>query len=115
MIKLILELEGLAILAAAIYMYHLSDASWVLLAVLILVPDISMVGYLKNTRLGAITYNLMHNYVLAIILLMAGVIMKNVTLVSLGLILAAHIGMDRFLGFGLKYPTSFKETHLQKV
>ncbi|MEK7570198.1 MAG: DUF4260 domain-containing protein [Patescibacteria group bacterium] len=113
--KLILKLEGLAILVTAIYMYHLSGASWVLFALLILVPDISMIGYLKDTKLGAITYNLMHNYVLAIILLMAGVVMKNVTLVSLGLILAAHIGMDRFLGFGLKYPTNFKDTHLQKV
>jgi hypothetical protein len=38
---------------------------------------------------------------------------------SLALVVAlvwfAHIGMDRLVGYGLKYPTESKDTHLGRV
>lgn len=115
MVKQVLRLEGLAVLVAAVYFYSQIDASWVMFAVLLLAPDISMIGYLKDPKLGAFTYNLVHNYILVTILILGGLIFDSRLATSLGLILMAHIGADRLLGFGLKYPTAFKETHLQKV
>ncbi|MDP3941041.1 MAG: DUF4260 domain-containing protein [bacterium] len=115
MVRKVLHLEGLAIFFAALYLYHLLSADWLIFLILLLTPDISMVGYIKNTRLGAVTYNIVHNYALGIIVSGIGLLVGNTFFTSLGLILLAHVGIDRFLGFGLKYPTHFKETHLQKV
>ena len=82
---------------------------------LLLAPDIFMVGYLKNTKLGATLYNLGHTFLLGLLLMLLGMLGNNLTLIQVGLIFIAHVGMDRFLGFGLKYPTHFKDTHIQKV
>ena len=69
-----------------------------LLVPLVLAVDVSMVGYLANPRVGAVTYNALHSW-----------------LPGLGAILVAHVGMDRLLGYGLKYPTSFADTHLGRI
>lgn len=82
---------------------------------LILAPDLSMVGYLWNTRAGAWLYDLMHNYALALLLIVTGIATGEVIVEGLGLILAAHVGMDRALGYGLKYTTHFQDTHLQRL
>jgi hypothetical protein len=111
----LLKLEGLAVFLAGLYFYFSLGGSWLLLLILILVPDVGMVGYLKDKKVGAFTYNLFHNYVLALGLVLIGLVLTSAFLTDLGLILAIHIGIDRFLGFGLKYPTNFKDTHLQKV
>lgn len=116
MVKVILRLEGLTTLLLAIGLYFFYvEASWILLVVLILAPDISMLGYVRNTRLGAITYNLGHNYILAISVSVSGVLLDNSLTTSLGLILVAHIGMDRAMEYGLKYTTHFKDTHLNRL
>lgn len=115
MVKKILHLEGLVILATSLYLYYVTNGSWWLLILLLLAPDLSMIGYLKDKKLGAITYNLVHNYVLSLVLIAVGLISQNSLIIQIGLILTAHIAMDRMLGFGLKYPTNFKDTHLQKV
>lgn len=115
MVKKLLHLEGLAVLIASLYFYYLTNGNWWLFALLLLTPDLSMIGYLKNKKFGAITYNLSHNYVLALLLVLQGFVLQNLLITQLGLILAAHVGMDRMLGFGLKYPSNFKDTHLQKV
>ena len=116
MVRIILRLEGLTALSLAIGLYFFyAEASWILLAALILVPDISMLGYVRNTRLGAITYNLGHNYILAVAVSMSGVLLDNSLTTSLGLILVAHIGMDRAMEYGLKYTTHFKDTHLSRL
>jgi hypothetical protein len=44
-----------------------------------------------------------------------GMIFASPVVVAVALIWFAHIGMDRTVGYGLKYPTSFKDTHLQRV
>ncbi len=74
-----------------------------------------MGGYLKNKKLGAVTYNLMHNFAVGIIVFFIGIYTKSDLITAMGLILIAHVGMDRFFGYGLKYKTAFKDTHMQKV
>jgi len=84
------------------------EASWIEFALLLLVPDVSLLGFLRDTRLGAVTYNAVHNYVLVAAVLAAGVISGADVVTALGVILAAHIGMDRAIGYGLKYPTALR-------
>jgi len=110
-----LRLEGAAALAAGIALYGWLGASWLAVLPLLLVPDISMVGYLRGPRLGAITYNLVHNWAIGIIVFGLG-LASGIGAVSVaGAILIAHVGMDRALGYGLKLPTSFQDTHLGRI
>jgi hypothetical protein len=111
----ILHLEGAAIFVAAIYFYHAGHFSWWLFAVLILAPDLFMLGYLKDAKWGAIVYNLVHTLTGPLLLLGIGLVFSAAQCVPYALIWFAHIGFDRALGFGLKYPTFFKDTHLQHV
>ncbi len=74
-----------------------------------------MVGFLAGSRIGAVTYDAAHTYSLPIALAAIGTIGDAETAVQLGLIWLAHIGVDRAIGYGLKYPTGFKDTHLQRV
>jgi uncharacterized protein DUF4260 len=116
MIKKLLHLEGLAFFITAIYFYNYIHGNWLLFILLLFVPDISMIGYIKNKKLGAILYNLVHNYVLSLIIISTGFLwLKNYLITVTGIILFAHVAIDRFLGYGLKYPTDFKSTHLQRV
>ena len=111
----LVRLEGLAAVVLAVWWYAAFGASWVLFAILFLAPDIAMLGYLAGPRAGAALYNLVHTYTSAAILAGLGTVTGHRLLVYLALILAAHIGVDRLLGFGLKYPSGFKDTHLQRL
>ena len=113
--RLLLHLEALAIFIGAVALYWTEGFSGWWFALLFLVPDLSMVGYLKTPQLGATVYNAIHSYVTAGILLGIGWGGEIDLLLQLGLILAAHISADRILGYGLKYASAFKETHLQRV
>jgi hypothetical protein len=116
MVKKILHLEGLIFFLTALFFYHQLQSNWLVFIVLLFLPDISMVGYLKDKKLGAMLYNLMHNYILALVIIVFGAaLFKNTFVELLGIILFAHVGLDRFLGYGLKYPSDFKDTHLQKI
>lgn len=115
MIRTILRLESLLIFLLSIAAYILLDGNWLLFALFILLPDISMIGYLKNPRLGAITYNFVHNFVLPTLLAALGYFLSINHLLLAGIVLAAHVGLDRTLGYGLKEKTSFKQTHLGKI
>jgi Domain of unknown function (DUF4260) len=110
-----LRFEGAAIVAASLVFYRYEHASWVLFAVLFLAPDLAMLGYLAGSRVGAAAYNFVHNYVLPLVLLMAVVLTGRPTAAAYALIWTAHIGFDRMLGYGLKYPSSFGETHLGRL
>ena len=116
MVKLLLHIEGAVICAASLYLLFFQlHVSWWLLPIFLLGPDASMIGYSLNPRAGAILYNLAHTFVLAIPVALVGWLTDNqVTLVT-GLILTGHIGMDRALGYGLKYPSAFKDTHFGRV
>ena len=108
----LLCLEGAAVFALALAAYHLNHGSWGLFALLFLVPDASMIGYFANARFGATVYNAVHTYVGPLLMGAYGTATDHRTAVLLALVWAAHIGMDRAIGAGLKYPTEFKATHL---
>lgn len=112
---LLLRLEGLATLVASIAAYaHLGGNGWLFLA-LLLAPDVSMLGYLRGPHMGAWLYNLFHAYLLPGGLLAAALALGWESGALLALIWLAHIGMDRAVGYGLKYATHFKDTHLSRV
>jgi hypothetical protein len=113
--RLLLHAEGAAVAAAAIALYFHAGYPWWLLAALALAPDLSMIGYLAGTRVGAVTYDAAHTYAFPVVLASAGWIMDADVAVQLGLIWITHIGVDRAVGYGLKYPTDFKDTHFQRV
>lgn len=112
-VRLWLRLEGLCVLAAAAYAYAHSGRSWLLFAALFLVPDLSFAGYAAGPRAGAIVYNLAHSYAGPLILGVAAA--ATGTTLAWALIWTAHIGFDRALGYGLKYPTAFADTHLGRI
>ena len=113
--RVLLHAEGLAVALASVALYFHADYPWWLLVALVLAPDLSMVGYLAGPVIGAAAYDVAHTYVLPVVLVAVGVIAGADTAVQLGLIWFIHIGVDRALGYGLKYPTGFKDTHLQRV
>jgi hypothetical protein len=112
---LLLRLEGVALLGAAVALYGHLGAGWWLFVVLLLAPDLGLVGYALGPVVGARTYNLTHTLSVPLALGAAGLILQAPTVAAIALIWVAHIGMDRAVGYGLKYPTSFRETHLQRV
>ena len=113
--RVLLHAEGVAIAGAAVALYFHAGYPWWLLLVLILAPDLSMVGFAAGPAVGTAAYNAMHTYALPVVLAAVGVIVDADVAVQLGLIWLAHIGVDRAIGYGLKYPGGFKETHLQRV
>lgn len=113
--KILLHLEGLVVLVDCLYFYGINQFSWVLFLILLLSPDLSMFGYFINPKIGAILYNIFHTYIISVVVIIGGLLLSDNTLLTIGLIWTAHIGMDRVLGYGLKYPSGFKETHLNRV
>lgn len=111
---LLLRIEGAVVLIAALVGYAHLGGSWGWFIALFLLPDISMLGYLRNPKLGASCYNLVHTYITPAMVLFVSMYLHS-TAVLYVLIWIAHIGFDRFLGFGLKYPTFFKDTHLGRT
>ena len=111
----LLRLEGAVVFVVAVVLYSRSGYGWLAFVLLFFVPDVSMIGYAVNSRIGAASYNIIHANVLPAALGLIGLWLTDGMLVSLSLIWFAHIGLDRLLGFGLKYPTEFKDTHLQHV
>lgn len=110
--KLLLRLEGLAVLGMSLLAYSHLGVSWWLFAVLFLVPDLSMLGYLAGPSKGAVFYNLGHSYLLPAVLGVTSLLIASSLALSVALIWAAHIGFDRAVGYGLKYGDAFKHTHL---
>jgi hypothetical protein len=112
-VRLWLRLEGLVVLVLAVYLYARGGHSWVVFAALFFVPDISFAAYLAGPRIGAAVYNVAHSYV--------GPWLVGLALFATGatlmwaLIWGAHVGFDRALGYGLKYPTAFRDTHLGRI
>lgn len=113
--KAILHVEGIAVFVLSIYFYFNMGYSFMILLILLFTPDIAMLGYLKDNRFGAVLYNVFHTYIIPLGVLFIGVLFHKDLLLMLSLIWIAHIGMDRMFGFGLKYPTHFKDNHLNNV
>jgi uncharacterized protein DUF4260 len=112
---ILLRIEGFAVLVSSVIFYWAWDYGWILFAILLLAPDISIAGYLIGPKVGASAYNLVHTLAVPLLLMAFSVLTMRLWFVPYGLIWTAHIAMDRVLGFGLKYPTNFKDTHLQRV
>ncbi|MGE7889544.1 DUF4260 domain-containing protein [Bacillus cereus] len=113
--KRIVHFEGLVVLLATIYAYSIYEFSWIIFWVFLLAPDLSMLAYGINNRVGANIYNLFHTYIISILIAIIGIFFKIDTVIMIGLIWTAHIGMDRMFGYGLKYEKDFKDTHIQRL
>jgi hypothetical protein len=113
--RAILRLEGAAILAAALYAYWLIGASWWLFLILFLAPDLAFAGYLVNPRVGAAAYNALHSTIGPIALALYALVFAVPLALSVAIIWLAHAGFDRVLGYGLKYPSAFTDTHLGRI
>jgi hypothetical protein len=109
------RLEGLLLLVAAVWLFAETRETWWLFGLLLLAPDISMLGYLHSPETGAAIYNLGHTLLVPAAMLAWGVLAEVSLLVGVGAVWVAHIGMDRFAGYGMKYSDSFHHTHLGMI
>lgn len=110
--KTLLTLEEVAQFALAVFLFSLQPYAWWVFPALLLLPDLSMVGYLLNPKVGAILYNFVHHKGLAVMVAVVGWYANAPTWVLVGTILFAHSCMDRIFGYGLKFEDSFFNTHL---
>jgi hypothetical protein len=114
-VRILLRLEGVVLFAGMTLLYGLWEGSWWVYAVLFLAPDLSFAAYLGGPKVGAILYNAAHSYLGPVALMTIGLAMAAPLTLSLAMIWLAHIGIDRALGYGLKYQAGFAFTHLGKI
>jgi hypothetical protein len=112
--KTLIKLEETGIFMLSVFLLYKLDIhlSWWLYVSLFFSPDIGMLGYLVNTRVGAFTYNIFHHKAVAAIVLVFGIARSDDYFLLTGLLLFAHSSFDRVLGYGLKYPDNFKHTNI---
>jgi len=110
-----LRLEAVILVAGALIAYSTTHQPWWLIPLILLVPDVVMVGYLGGTRLGAITYDLAHSTPLPAAVIALGWWRHEPLVLAFALVWLAHIGMDRALSYGLKYNDHFQHTHLGRL
>lgn len=113
--KTIIKLEEVMMLALGIYLFDQLDFAWWWFVVLLLAPDIGMLGYLFGNKIGAATYNLFHHKGIAVLVYLMGAYIAMPVLQLAGIILFSHSSFDRALGYGLKYDNGFKYTHLGEI
>lgn len=113
--KKLLILEEIAQFLLGIFLFSRLDFAWWWFPALILVPDLSMVGYLINPKIGAWLYNFFHHKLLSVIIYVLGYYVDSQVFILAGTILFAHSAMDRIFGYGLKYEDAFTNTHLGKI
>lgn len=111
----LLRLEGAVAFALSLLLYRATGAPWWRFLALFLWPDLFMLGYAVSVPVGTRLYNLVHTYAFPLVIVGIGFHKHEPLLLSFALIWIAHIGVDRALGYGLKYSTFFKDTHLQRV
>jgi len=114
-VKILLRLEGLTLFAGMVLLYAVWGGSWWIFALLFLAPDLSFIAYLLDARTGAIVYNAAHSYMLPAALMTLGFALRDPLTSSIAMIWLAHIGIDRALGYGLKYEAGFGFTHLGRI
>ena len=114
-LRTLLRLEGLTLFAGMTLLYAVWGGSWWIYAILFLVPDLSFAAHLAGPRFGAIVYNAAHSYLAPMALMVTGFASNEPLILSISMIWLAHIGIDRALGYGLKYSTGFGFTHLGRI
>ncbi len=112
---ILLRREGALLLFASVLAYQQFGWGWWWFFALVLVPDVFMVGYMLNVRVGAVIYNIGHTLIIPLIVGCVAVLVRAELVLPAVFIWTAHIGLDRMLGYGLKYPTYFQDTHLQRL
>jgi len=113
--KTTLKLEELMMFVLGIYLFGLLDYAWWWFLVLILTPDIGMIGYAFGNKIGAFSYNLFHHKGVALVIYLTGAYFSLPLCQLIGVILFSHSALDRMLGYGLKYEKGFKFTHLGDI
>jgi hypothetical protein len=113
--KSLLRSEEAFMLAASLLFFHMQNFSWMWFWILFLAPDLGMLGYLVNSKAGAISYNLFHHKGIAIVIFIIGFYYSLPQFEFAGILLFAHSSFDRMLGYGLKYHDSFNHTHLGMI
>jgi hypothetical protein len=113
--RTLLHLEGAALFVAATAAYFHLGHPWWLYLLLLIAPDLSLLGMLAGPRVGAVVYNLVHTLVGPTIVLVVGWWVGSAGGVAVGLVWLAHLGLDRMVGYGLKYPDSGKITHFERI
>lgn len=111
----LLRAEGAILFLVIITLYWKVDGSWLVFALAFFLPDLAMIGYLRDNRVGAALYNAVHSSVVPGSLAVIGILTNSAPLTAIALIWLAHIGFDHAIGYGLKYAEGFKETHLARV
>ena len=114
-LRTLLRLEGLTLFVGMTLLYAVWDGSWWVYAIVFLVPDLSFAAYLAGPRAGAIIYNAAHSYMAPMALMTTGFALSSPLVLSIAMIWLAHIGIDRALGYGLKYFAGFGFTHLGRI
>jgi len=114
-VRIMLRLEGLVLFAAMTALYATWGGSWWVYALLFLVPDLSFLAYLSDAKFGALVYNAAHSYMAPVTLLTLGFGFASTLTLTIAMIWLAHIGIDRALGYGLKYSAGFNFTHLGRI
>jgi hypothetical protein len=114
-LRFFLRMEGFAVVVLSAVLYARTGASWWLFAGLWIVPDLSMLGYLAGSCWGARTYNAIHTYLTPATLAVLALLLHQRSLLPIALVWFNHIGLDRMLGYGLKYPAGFAWTHLGHI
>jgi hypothetical protein len=114
-VKILLRLEGLTLFAAMLVLYATWGGSWWIFAILFLAPDLSFAAYLIDPKTGALVYNAAHSYMAPVALLTLGFALGGPLILSIAMVWLAHIGIDRALGYGLKYAAGFGFTHLGRI
>jgi hypothetical protein len=115
LVRNLIKLEEFFLFLLSIFLFSQLDYTWWWYPVLFLVPDIGMLGYLVNPQVGALTYNLLHHKAVAVTLYVVGALVGSQPLQLAGVIILGHSSLDRVFGYGLKYPDSFKHTHLGQI
>lgn len=113
--KTIIKLEEAALFILGIFLFNRLNFEWWWFLVLILAPDLSMLGYLFGNKIGAFFYNLFHHKAMALLIYATGCYLSIETIQLAGIILFSHSAMDRIFGYGLKYEKGFKYTHLGEI
>jgi hypothetical protein len=114
-LRTLLRLEGLTLFVGMTLLYAVWDGSWWVYAILFLAPDLSFAAYLAGPRAGAVIYNAAHSYMAPMALMTTGFALSSPLVLSIAMIWLAHIGIDRALGYGLKYSAGFGFTHLGRI
>ena len=113
--KNLIKLEELFLFILGIFLFNQLDYGWGWFWALLLAPDLGMLGYLGGTKLGAITYNLVHHRGVAVGLYLLGVYVSSQGMLLAGVMIFSHASLDRVFGYGLKHTDSFQHTHLGMI